>query len=165
MHLRAARPADLAAINDIYNHYVATAACTYALVPMPIEERRVWFDAHGPSHPVLVAGEDAAADAPILGWGALSVYNPRGGYARTVEDSIYVRDGARGRGVGRALLAELLARARALGHHTVIAGVDADEQPSLALHRRLGFADAGRIREVGHKLGRWRDVIFLQLFL
>jgi phosphinothricin acetyltransferase len=161
MDLRAARPADLAAINAIYNHYVAHSACTYALVPMEEAERRAWFDAHGPQHPVLVAVEDAA----VVGWGALSLYNPRGGYARTVEDSLYVGDRARGRGIGTALLGELLRQARALDHHAVLAGVDADEQPSLALHKRLGFHEVGRLREVGHKLGRFRDVILLELLL
>ena len=74
-------------------------------------------------------------------------------------------DDTRRQGIGTALLRELIARARALGHHVIVAGIDAAQAPSLALHARFGFAPAGRLHEVGTKFGRWLDVVFMELRL
>jgi L-amino acid N-acyltransferase YncA len=158
MELRDARVGDLRAIEDIYLHYVATSVCTYQLEPEPFSAREEWFARHGKKHPIIVAvhGEH------VVGWASLSVYNPRGGYARTVESSVYVHHAAHRRGIGRALMIELIARADALDHHVIVAGIDADQEASMALHRSLGFELAGRLREVGFKQGRFRDVVYLQ---
>ena len=112
-------------------------------------------------HPVLVAEQGGE----VVGWGSLSTFNPRRGYARTVEDSIYLRDDWRGRGLGRALLSTLIERARALGHHTIIAGASADQDASIALHAAHGFVEVARLREVGRKFDRWLDVVYLQKML
>src|SRR6266545_7709208 len=103
MLLRAATPADLAAINDIFNHYVRTSPFVYALEPIPMDERQQWFASHGGVHPILVA----EAEGQVIGWGSLSTFNARGGYRRTVEDSVYVhpehmRRGGRAGAAGRA---------------------------------------------------------------
>ena len=177
MSIREATGVDLAAIDDIYNHYVETSTSTFQEDPTTPEERRAWFAAHGPDHPVLVY-EDAelvkASGAPrvsrvaggaIAGWASLSRYYPREAYGRTVELSVYVRHGVHRRGVGRALVVALLERARASGHHVVLAQVAADQDPSLALHRSLGFREVGRLHEVGFKFGRWLDVLMLDLQL
>jgi phosphinothricin acetyltransferase len=162
MLLRDARLDDLASIDTIHDHYVATSSCTYQLEPAGLAARVAWFEGHGPRHPILVAVDERGG---VAGWGSLSPFNLRGGYARTVEDSVYVRHDRRGAGVGRALLAELLDRAIALDHHAVIAGVDAAQDASLALHARFGFREVGRLREVGFKLGAFRDVVYLQRLL
>ncbi|UJR81623.1 GNAT family N-acetyltransferase [Sandaracinus amylolyticus] len=159
--IRDATPADAAAISRIYNFYVRTSTCTYALEEETLDERRAWLDAHGPMHPVLVVEEEGE----VVAWGSLSTYNPRRGYARTVEDSIYVRDDQRGKGIGRALLSTLIERARALGHHTIIAGASADQDASIALHAAHGFVEVARLREVGRKYDRWLDVVYLQKML
>jgi L-amino acid N-acyltransferase len=159
--IRPAEPADLAGIRAIYNYYVEHSTCTYQLEPETHAEREAWLAAHGPAHPVLVA--ELAGD--IVGWGALSPYHSRCGYRLTVEDSVYVRHDRHRRGIGRSLLAELIEQARVLGHHTVIAGVSADQPASLALHQQFGFIQVARLREVGYKFGRWLDVIYLQLML
>jgi L-amino acid N-acyltransferase YncA len=177
MSIREATGVDLAAIDDIYNHYVQTSTSTFQETPTTPEERRAWFAAHGPDHPVLVFEDDElarASGAPrvsriaggaIAGWASLNRYHPREAYGRTVELSVYVRHGLHRRGVGRALVVELLERARASGHHVVLAQVAADQDASLALHRGLGFREVGRLREVGFKFGRWLDVLMLDLQL
>lgn len=171
MTIREATGVDLAAIDDIFNHYVRTSTCTFMVEPMTPEERRAWYAAHGPDHPVLVFEDEEHAQGPrvaghsILGWASLNPYNPREAYGHTVDLSIYVRDGHRRRGVGRALLGELLGYARSAGHHVVLAQVAADQEPSLSLHRSFGFQEVGRLREVGFKFGRWLDVVVLDHIL
>ena len=171
MTIRAATGVDLAAIDDIYNHYVETSTSTFQVAPTTPEERRAWFAAHGPDHPVLVFEDEELASGPrvagarILGWASLNRYHPREAYGRTVDLSVYVRDGHRGRGIGRALVRELLDHAAEVGHHVVLAQVAADQAPSLAMHRSLGFREVGVLREVGFKFDRWLDVVLLDRLL
>ena len=159
--IRLATEADLGAINAIYNHYVAHSTCTYQLEAETNEARLLWFRAHGPRHPVTVA----LIDGEIAGWAALNPYHRREAYARTVENSIYIHPDFQRRGLGRLLLADLIERARTLGHHTILAGISAEQEPSLALHVAFGFAKVAHLREVGFKQGQWLDVVFLQLLL
>ncbi|WP_437903033.1 N-acetyltransferase family protein [Sorangium sp. So ce327] len=157
--IRLATEADLSAIEEIYAFYVERSTCTFATtVPTPAE-RRAWLAAHGPLHPATVAVE---GDGTVVGWGSLSLWNPREAYARSVENSVYVRDGLHRRGLGRRLLADLVSRAISLGHRTIIAQIAGDQAASVALHRALGFEDAGLLRDVGHKFDRWLDVILMQ---
>jgi L-amino acid N-acyltransferase len=160
LHLRDARPEDLGAIDAIYNHYVATSDCTLQLEPGTAGERAAWFAAQG-ALPVLVAEEEGV----IVGWGALVRFQPRAGYRFSVEDSVYVRHDARGRGIGRALLVELIARARVLGAHCILGKITGRQEGSLALHAQLGFTEVGRLREVGFKFDRWVDVVLVQRML
>ena len=161
LRIRDMRDVDLAAVNAIYNHYVLHSTCTYQLEPESDAGRVAWFREHGPAYPLLTAERDGK----VVGWASLSRFNPRCGYATTVENSVYVDHAWRRRGVGSALLAELVARGNALGHHTIIAGIDGEQAPSIALHARFGFTDAGRLRHAGHKFGRWLDVVYMQLML
>jgi phosphinothricin acetyltransferase len=160
--IRAATPADLPAIHDIYNHYVLHSTCTYQTAPDPLAAREAWFRNHGPQHPVTVATNPAG---DVLAWASLSPFHPRAAYARTVEDSVYVRHDLHHQGLGRSLLADLLARAKDLGHHTVVALISADQTPSVRLHAKLGFSQCAHLREVGHKFDRWLDVVYMQKML
>ena len=159
--IRPATSADLPAINGIYNHYVPVSTCTYQTEPSTPAEREAWFAAHGPQHPVTVA----VVGNEIVGWGSLSRFHPRAAYGHTVENSVYVRHDVQRKGVGSALLSDLIARARAAGHHTIVALIDAQQAGSIALHTRFGFAQAAHLKEVGFKFGRWLDVVYLQLLL
>jgi L-amino acid N-acyltransferase len=159
--IRQARPSDLEAIDRIYDHYVRTSTCTFQLEPAGLEARQAWFAGHGEGWPVLVAETGSA----IVGWGSLSAYNPREGYRFTAEDSVYVEDAARGRGVGKALVKELIERGRALGLHTLLAAIEAEQLASVRLHQRFGFVEVSRMRELGWKFDRWLDVVFLQKML
>jgi phosphinothricin acetyltransferase len=172
MPIREAMGVDLAAIDDIYNHYVHTSTATFQIEPTTPAERRAWFDEHGPSHPVIVFEEEQSeppgprvAGGRIVGWASLNRYRSKAGYARTVEHSIYVRHDRHRRGIGRALLDEIVARACDAGHHVLLGMVAGDQPASLALHRRCGFRDIGRLHEVGFKFGRWLDVVLLDRLL
>src|SRR5207247_1222474 len=97
--------------------------------------------------------------------GALAPYRPKPSYARTVEDSVYVKDGWRGKGLGGLLLDALVEGARQRGYRSMIARVTAENDASLRLHERHGFVRVGHEREVAFKLGRWLDVLTLQRVL
>ena len=159
--VRPATIADLQVINDIYNHYVPCSTCTYQEEPETMEARRAWFASHGARHPITVA----AVNDEVVGWGSLSPFRERSAYRFTVENSVYVSHAHQRRGVGRALLADLIDRARAVGHHSIIAGIDADQTRSIALHAAFGFREVANLREAGFKFGRWLHVRYLQLML
>lgn len=159
--IRPALLADCAAINEIYNHYVRHDTCTYQTEPDSLLERQAWFERHDGQHPVLVAEQRGE----VVAWGSLSAFHPRVGYRFSVEDSIYVRHDRLQRGLGKALLADLLAAARNHGYHTVIALISADKPHSVALHEHFGFTRAGLLRQAGYKFETWLDVAYLQLML
>lgn len=159
--IRLATTADLTAINEIYNHYVLHSTCTYQEEPTTAAEREVWFLSHGPQHPITVAELNGA----IVGWSSLSPFHTRSAYRRTVENSVYVRHDHQRQGIGMALLADSVDRARALGHHTIIALIDREQAASINIHQRIGFEQVAHLKEVGFKLGRWLDVVYLQKLL
>lgn len=161
MVVRDATSADLGAIEAIYRHYVLTSTCTFQIEPGTLDERAQWFHEHGPRHPVLVV-EEGGEGGEVVAWGSLSRYHRREGYAPTVESSIYVRDDWRGRGLGKTLLAALIARAEEAGHRSILAVVAGDQPASLALHEGFGFVRVGLLKAVGFKFGRWLDVAFMQ---
>lgn len=162
MIVRLATESDLAAINDIYNYYVTRSTCTYQLEPETLERRTAWFREHdGSRYPVIVA----ETDAEVVGWGSLSRFHPRAGYAPTVEASVYIRHDRHRRGLGKTILLDLIERAQRAGFHSIIGGADAEQTASIALQERLGFKRVAHYVEVGMKFGRRLDVIHLQLML
>lgn len=159
--LRDATDGDLVAINDIYNHYVLTCTCTYQMEPGTVSDREVWFREHGPNHPVIVA----ETKGEVVAWGSLSPWgssHSRHAYRFTVEDSVYVRHDMYRRGIGGAILAELIRRAQRLQYRSILASISADRTPSICLHERLGFSKVAHLREVGLKFDKWLDVVYLQ---
>ena len=161
MEVRLARAADAEAIRRIYNAEVTGSTVTFDLEPRTLEEQRAWVAEHQGVHPAVVA-VDAES---VAGFGSLSPFRDRPAYATTVEDSVYVGDAWRGRGVGRLILDELVDLAGRRGFHTVIARASGDNDPSIALHRACGFTLVGVEREVGRKFGRWIDVAVMQRML
>ena len=159
--IRPATESDLVAINDIYNHYVLHSTCTYQEELEPLDDRRRWFSHHSDKHPVIVAD----AGGQVVGWGSLSPYHARSAYRRTVENSVYVHHQQYRRGIGSLLLQELIIRARSLGHHAIIAGIDGKQTASVALHAKFHFEKVGHFKQVGFKFGRWLDVIYMELVL
>lgn len=158
------RPAtvdDAEPIRAIYNREVTGSTVTLDLVPRTLGAQRRWLAAHAGAYPAIVAVEGPE----VVGFGALSSYRDRPGYATTVEDSLYVREDVRGRGIGKALLGELLRLAAAHGFHAVVARITGDHQASIRLHRSCGYEVVGVEREVGRKFGRWLDVVLMQRLL
>jgi L-amino acid N-acyltransferase len=160
--IRLATIADLPEINEIYNYYVLRSTCTYQLEPETPEARKEWFQAHPPEkYPVIVA----EMDGQVVGWGSLSKFRDRAAYDPTVEASIYIRHDFHRRGLGRALLEDLIERARAIGFHSLIGGASADQTASVALQESLRFQRVAHFKEVGYKFGQRLDVVFFQLML
>ena len=149
--IRLARVEDSAGITDIWNVEATATTATTDTEPRTPAAQAAWLASHTEDYPVVVAVE---ADE-VVAFGSLSPYRPRPSYRWTVEDSVYVRDGYRGKGIGAGILAELLTRAR----------ITSENAPSLALHRRHGFQRAGYERQAAFKLDRWLDVVTLQLLL
>jgi L-amino acid N-acyltransferase len=168
MHLRLARPGDAEATRQIYNAAVETLA-TFDLRPRSLSEQTVWLQARTGAYAALVAvtptADGDAGGEEVVGFGSLSAYRDRPAYATTVEDSVYVRDDQRGRGVGGLLLDGLVDVALGHGFHCVIARIVAGNEPSIALHKAAGFETVGTEREVGRKFRTWLDVIVLQKLL
>ena len=159
--IRLATEADLTVINAIYNHYVATSTCTYQYEPETDEGRKAWFAAHGETHPVTVAEKDGE----VVAWGALSPFRTRAGYRFTAELSVYVHHDMHRQGIGRAIVSDLIDRARKLGYHALIGGTSAEQTASIALQESMGFQKVGCFKEIGHKFDQWLDVVFMQLML
>jgi phosphinothricin acetyltransferase len=159
--IRSATRADAEAINAILNHYIEHSTVTFITEPQTLEQRLAWFDAHSREHQVTVV-EVAGS---VVGWGALSAFRPQAAYARTAELSIYIQHDFLGRGLGRAILSDLVVRARAAGHHVLLGVCCSDAVSSIGLLESAGFSRVGHFREVGRKFDRWLDVVFLQLVL
>jgi phosphinothricin acetyltransferase len=160
--LRDATREDLAGIFAIYDEAVLHGTATFETEPRSPAGRLEWFEAHPREvYPVLVAEEAGA----VVGWGRLVPWSPRKAYRRTAENSVYVRTDRRGLGVGRALLAALLERARTADIAVILARIAQGNPASLRLHEAAGFRPIGTMRRVGEKFGRILDVTILDLHL
>jgi phosphinothricin acetyltransferase len=161
MPIRLATADDLPWIQMICDYYIKNSTCTFDTEPVSLKSWNEWLDVHGERYPATVSVHNDR----IVGYGCLRPFHPRPSAWHTVEDSVYVNDTCRGKGVGIRILTDLVERARKLGYHSIVAGIAADQPASLALHAKLGFVEVSRIREVGHKLGVWIDVIQMQKML
>ena len=152
---------DLPAIQSIYAYHVLNGLASFEEVPPPLEEmQRRFEEVTGGGLPYLAAEEQCE----ILGYGYCTLYRTRSAYRYTLEDSIYVKHGRQGQGVGKALLAELIARCTALKYRQIVAVIgDSANAASIAVHASLGFVRAGNLRSSGYKFGRWVDTILMQL--
>lgn len=160
MLIRPSTDADVPAIAALYAHHVRHGTGTFELEPPDAAEmaqRRA--SVLGIGLPWLVAERDGA----LAGYAYANVFRPRPAYRFCVEDSVYVAPHAQGRGVGRLLLAELIARCEAAGARQMLALVgDSANAASTALHEALGFRRTGLLRASGWKFDRWLDVVVLQ---
>ena len=160
--VRSAERRDAEAIRAIYNLEVAESTVTFDLVPRTLDEQVEWISEHSGGHPAVVALDP---EERVVGFGSLSPYRDRPAYRPTVEDSVYVLREARGGGIGRVLLDELVRLGVAHGFHSMIGRIVGGHEVSIALHRACGFEIVGTEREVGRKLGQWLDVVLMQRML
>ncbi len=157
--IRPAKVDDMAAIAGIYEHFVLTSTATFEIVPPDAAEmarRLKVVEERG--LPYLVA----TLEQYVVGYCYAAQFRPRAAYRLTVEDSIYVRADCIGYGVGKPLLGELIVRCQAAGCHRMVACICGENPASVALHRGLGFEDAGGVPEAGFKLEQWVDMAMMQ---
>lgn len=162
--IRAARPSDAEGIREIYNYEVLNGTSTFDIEPRSLAAQQTWLQDRRGVHAVLVASPDDDDDS-VIGYASLSPFHTRPAYNTTVENSVYVHHDHRGKGIGRALLVEIIGLAQTHGFHTVIARISGGNETSVAVHQSVGFEVAGVEREVGRKFGRWLDVTVMQLML
>lgn len=156
--IRDARHDDIPAIAAIWNHVLLNTAISFWPGARSDAEIRDYMDARqSAGHAFLVAEENGV----IIGFGAYGQFRAGGGYAHSMEHTIYMSDGARGKGLGRALLRALETHARDRGARLMIGGVTGTNLTSLRFHEALGYAEWGRIPAAGFKFGAWHDLILM----
>ncbi|CAN5198305.1 GNAT family N-acetyltransferase [soil metagenome] len=162
MLIREAVESDLPGILYIHNEAIRTTTAIWDEDEVGLEERHAWWLERGRiGCPILVC----EIDGVVAGYASYGPYRPKSGYRFTVENSAYVRADHHGRGVAKALMPVLIARAREAGLHRILAGIESGNQVSKALHARFGFRSVAEMPEVGIKFGRWLDLTYMQLDL
>ena len=162
MTIRPADPAlDAAACAAIYAPSVESTPISFELVPPDAAEFARRIEHYSATHQFLVAEEDGE----VVGYAYACRWAERAAYDWSVEVSVYVHGAHHGRGVGRALYAELFDRLRAQGFRIAVAGVTLPNPASIGLHESMGFEPIGALRDIGWKEGAWRDVGYWQLYL
>lgn len=162
VQIRPAADADLDAILQIHNAAIRESLAIWTDIEVDRADRERWLAEHrADGHPVIVA----EVEGVVAGYAAYGRWREKAGYRFTVENSVYVAEAYQRRGIARALMIELIALARAAGIHVMIAGIEAGNTASIALHEQLGFEAPLVVREVGTKFDRWLDLAFLRLEL
>ena len=152
-----------AAILEILNEIIVNSTAVYDYVPRPLSSMTAWFETKAAANYPVMGAE--ASDGTLLGYATYGSFRAWPGYKYTVEHSVHLHHDARGRGVGSALLAKLIETAEERDVHVMIAGIDATNAASVALHRKHGFEQAGTVRECGFKFGKWLDLALYQRVL
>lgn len=160
MRIRPAEPRDVDDLLEIRNDAILRSTALWTEEPVDRAEREEWFRATTDAgDPILVAEVDGA----FAGYGTYGPWRRMSGYRFSVEDSVYVRDGFQGQGIGRALVEELVEHARQAGKRAVFADIEAGNTGSIRLHERLGFRQVGLLPGIGWKFGRPLDLAILHL--
>jgi phosphinothricin acetyltransferase len=158
--IRDASAADMAAIQAIYSHHVLHGTASFELTPPTLDEMHQRRAAVLASKLPYLAAE---LDGEVVGYAYATLYRPRPAYRYTCEDSVYVKPGMAGHGIGGRLLMALVEQCSAQGWRQMLAVVgDSANAASLAVHARCGFHPVGTLRSVGHKFGEWRDTVLMQ---
>lgn len=149
-------------ILEIFNEAIASSTAIYDYEPRTLDFMREWFRAKDESRfPVI----GAVAEGRLLGFTSYGTFRAWPAYKYTVEHSVYIHRDHRGKGVGLALMGELVEAAKRQRYHVMIGAIDLANGSSIALHEKLGFRHAGTLEQAGFKFGRWLDVAFYQLIL
>lgn len=160
MIIREAVDADLDAILEIHNDAILHSTALWTDDPVDRRDRETWFlHQKNNGQPILVA----EIDDEVAGYASYGYWRAKYGFRFSVENSVYVREQFQGRGVGRALMVELIQHAKDHGYHVMVADIEAGNVASIALHERLGFVLEGNVKQLGFKFGRWLDLAILRL--
>ena len=163
MIIRAAIESDADVIAEIYNDAVLNTTAIWNESRVDVANRIAWIHSRQQAgFPVIVAMDN---DESVLGYASFGDWRPWDGYRHTVEHSVYVHNHARGQGIGDALMRTLIQLACKSKKHVIVAGIESENVASITLHKKLGFTEAGTMKEVGNKFGRWLDLTFMQLRL
>ena len=151
------------AILGIFNEAIVNSTALYDYKPRTQESMIAWFKAKEAGRfPVIGA---TSPDSQLLGFASYGTFRAWPAYKYSVEHSVYVHKNHRGKGIGLALMQQLITVAKDQQYHTMIGGIDIANTSSITLHERLGFTHAGTIKQAGFKFGRWLDLGFYQLLL
>ncbi len=160
--IRNATETDLPQMLEIYNEIIATTTAVFQYDPHTLEMRNEWFQTkQQQGFPVFVTEENNI----IIGFSTIGSFRNWQAYKYSVENSVYVKAGYRGKGIGKLLLQPLIDAAKQMKMHTIMAGIVADNESSLRLHKSFGFEEVAHFKEVGFKFDRWLDLKFLQLMI
>ncbi len=160
--IRQATEADLPAMLIIYNDIIVNTTAVWHSEPHTLQMRKDWFNQRKEQgFPVFVAVDENE----IAGFSTIGSFRPWHGYRFTVENSVYVATEKRGKGIAKLLMQPLIDAARELKIHAIVAGIEAENTTSIALHEKFGFVEVAHFKEVGFKFDRWMDLKFLELVI
>lgn len=160
--IREATVQDLEEILEIYNDAIVNSTAVYSYEPQTLENRVNWFEQkQAEGFPIIVF----ESEGRVAGFATFGTFRAWPAFKYSVEHSIYVSSNFRKQGIGRTLLKELISLANAGEYKTLIGGIDASNDKSIALHTQLGFTHSGTIQNAGYKFNRWLDLAFYQLDL
>ena len=161
--IRAARIDDIEIILEIVNNAILNTTAIYDYDVRTLNEQITWFqDKHESNFPIIVATDE---NDKVIGFGTYGTFRMKIGFKFTVEHSVYVKEGFSGKGIGRAILLELITLAKAQKLHVMIGCIDAENTGSIEFHEKFGFKKAGILKESGYKFDKWLDLQFVQLIL
>lgn len=162
INIRHATENDLPQMLVIYNHIIVNTTAVYDYEPHTLEMRQQWFATkQDQNFPVFVAVEEDE----IVGFSSIGPFRSWAGYKYTVENSVYVAENKRGKGIAKLLMTPLIQVAKELKLHAIVAGIDATNEASIKLHEQFGFEEVARFKEVGYKFDRWLDLVFMELII
>jgi L-amino acid N-acyltransferase YncA len=150
-------------ILEILNDAILNTTALYDYKTREIESMTAWFETKRKGNFPVVG--IFGPGRKLLGFGTYGTFRNWPAYKYTVELSVYIRNGERGKGLGTLVLRDLCRLAEYQGHHNLIAGIDSENITSIKLHDKLGFTYAGRIHHAGYKFGKWLDLVFMQKLL
>ena len=162
MEIRKAESKDITIIMEIMNEAIVNTTSNYYYEVRTAEYVERWFNQKQIENLPLLVYE---LDGKTIAFGTYGPFRTKDAYKFTVEHSIYVHNNYRGKGIGKQLLIALIEKAKSGGMHTIIGGIDAANEGSYQFHKKLGFVEVGRFKEVGYKFDRWLDLVFMQLIL
>ena len=160
VEIRAAREDDVPAMLEIYNDIILNTTAVWHNDPHTLKMRQEWFVLkQEQGYPVFVAMHEEQ----LLGFSTIGPFRPWYGYRFTVENSVYVAASSRGKGIAKLLMQPLINAAKELGLHAIVAGIEAENEASIGLHKTFGFVEVAHFKQVGYKFDRWLDLKFLEL--